>query len=136
MKVRRINGEEDMEVINAWLIARGEPSNLVEDMPKIGYIVEHENDYLGAGYLRAVEGDIGIMEGLVTNPAADSALRHVAIESIVTTIVERAKDLGVICILSWTSEPSILARSKKHGFREPKTTLIVKDMADSAFQLQ
>ena len=53
------------------------------DLPNIGYIIPG----VGAGFLRACEGQVGIFDSLITNPYVSSETRHRALKEIYTKIL-------------------------------------------------
>lgn len=116
MKTRKFT-RHDLNSINRWLAKRKLAKVKLSDLPKTGFIVPG----VAAGFLRDCEGDLSIMDSLVTNPHASVETRHRALEAVFETI----KMYGGRQILGFTTDDGTLTRAKQHGFRQlPHTCLL------------
>lgn len=90
-----------------------------EVLPNIGYICysNQEYQYVAAGFLRMVEGGYAQIDTLVTNPAIEPSIRHEAINLLVSTLIQRAKELKLKGIYALTLQKDIIERAEATGFR-------------------
>lgn len=126
--VRRFHRTSDLYHIRNWLNARELNISLSENLPEIGFIAFDHNESIAAGFLRKVEGNFGLIDGLITNPTAQSHARHFAIDEIVQNIILVAKELHFSLIMAFTIDNGTLIRSRAHGFQALPDTMIVKNL--------
>jgi hypothetical protein len=107
----------DLETLNAWLILNNHPPTVFEDLPTLGFVAQQKETPVAVGFLNMCEGRRAVLEGLSTNPYADSDTRHFAINSIVEQIISAARLLGVYHLIAWTIDDNILKRSENFGFK-------------------
>ena len=96
----------------------------MKTLPKIGYLAMLNGYPLAAGFLRQVEGKIGQIDGLTSNPNFGSLARHKAINLIVCTLIEDAKRLKLQGLLAFTNDASIIERGSTYGFKQLQHTVI------------
>lgn len=87
-----------------------------EEMPKTGYVAIEGASLIAAAFIRRVEGGHGQLDGLTTNPKAPSELRHEAIDRVVQSCINRAKELNIRNIVAFTQDVMTKERSLRHGF--------------------
>lgn len=87
------------------------------ELPEIGYVYTKGSEFVAFGFLRMVEGSYCQIDGLTTNPNFDSEIRHLALDSIVTQLIDKAKQLKLKGIISFTGDYSIVKRAETHGFQ-------------------
>ena len=86
-------------------------------IPKIGYICLLGDQPLAAGFLRRVECDVvAQIDGLTSNKAFGSILRHQAIDMIVDQLIIEAKALEIQGLMAFTHDEGVLKRAKNRGF--------------------
>lgn len=120
---------DDLESMNDWLRARNKPPQEMSDLPAIGFVVAEGDTRVATCFLRRCEGNYGIVDGLCTNPAVDSAIRHVAIDTAVRMVCEEARQREISHLVAWTVEGSVLARGmSRHGFQKSSFSLLTKDL--------
>lgn len=72
---------------------------------------------LAAGFLRRVECDVvAQIDGLTSNKAFGSILRHKAIDMVVDQIILEAKSMKIQGIIAFTKEISVINRAKQRNF--------------------
>lgn len=99
-------------------------------LPKIGYIAMLGDQPVAAGFLRRTEGDvIAIIDGLTSNSAFGSIIRHKGLESVVTSLLNEAKHLKIQGVIAWTKDEGILKRAKSIGFKQIDENLISLTLA-------
>lgn len=101
----------DLVSVNKWLKGQGRP-NLKSEYCGIKLIVR---GVASATLLRS-EGDLCIMDSLVTNPLCSSETRHKALDALYTHIKQLSVDLGYKRLIGFTTSESTLYRSMAHGF--------------------
>lgn len=89
-----------------------------KNLPRTGYIAILNNQPIAAGFLRRVEGRIGMIDALVSNPYFGSKIRHEGIEKVVNSLLKDAKSLKLEGIISYTHDEGVLSRAKELGFKE------------------
>lgn len=129
MKIQPFNTHHHASLISEWLVKRGLTVPKVEQYPKVGFIVRnHREQPIAAGHLRMVEGGYAQLDGLVSNPDASPKDRNQALDLVVETLLNHAKQLGITEVISFTIDKSIEKRSTKHGFKAVPHRLIVVDL--------
>lgn len=119
----------DLKFLNSWLKERGHKELERFSLPPIGVVVLEEETPIAVCFLRRCEGLLGIIDGLATNPAAASALRHEAIDTAVRVIIEQARIYGITALVAWSKDAGTLVRAfDRHGFRQLPDTMIIKDL--------
>ncbi len=115
--------------ISDWLLERGMNTEIIHDLPKLGWMV-YGDEPLAAGFLRLVEGNYGLIDGLITKPfvGLGNRRRSEALDLIVEKIIHEAKVLGLKKIFAFSSDKATLTRSLKHGFIHQIDTMIVKEV--------
>jgi N-acetylglutamate synthase-like GNAT family acetyltransferase len=120
---------DDLVHLNDWLRIRGHKPTEMYDLPSIGFLVSEGDHPIAACFLRRCEGNVGIVEGLTSNPESTSSLRHVAIDAAIRVICEEAKAREISKLLAWTVDSSTLLRGcERHGFVQSHQTLLTKDL--------
>lgn len=91
----------------------------LETLPKIGYIVysNTEYHYVAAGFLRMVEGGFCQIDTMVTNPNLTGDIRNAGLKLLVDTLINKARELGLSGIVSYTHDNSVISRALSLGFK-------------------
>lgn len=93
------------------------PSITKQTIPKIGYIAMLGDQPIATGFLRRVESDsVALVDGLSSNSAFGSIIRHEAISGIVDRLIDDAKSLRVQGIIAFTTDLSVIKRAEAIGF--------------------
>lgn len=88
----------------------------VHDFPKLGFLVFEEDKFIGAGFLRKCEGNVGIFDSYLTDPSLPPKLRDQALEMITKNLVHTAKSIGINRLLAFSVDDNTIVRSQRHGF--------------------
>lgn len=107
--------------INEWLIAHGKTPVELKDMPALGFIA----DGIAAGFLRQGE-DVGIIDGIVTNPKASSEDRNLALDLIFDRLVLASEQCNLRLLFGFSEDEHTLHRSTRYGFKKSDMTLMVR----------
>jgi hypothetical protein len=103
----RLFEDGDLETINGWYAAHGEPPVARETLPTTGFIVE------------------GVAVGFFYRTDSALALVH----EIIRACQELAKALGLRGLLTWSSAGSIVRAARRAGGREVgQVTLVVQEV--------
>lgn len=101
-----------------WRHASPSAPFIIEDtLPKIGFIVSSETQYIAAGFLRRLEGGFGQLDTFVTNPNASSEDRNEALNLLTERLINEAKLLELRGIYAISSDVSVLKRAVATGFQ-------------------
>lgn len=96
----------------------------MKTLPKIGYVVYLGKTPIASGFLRRVEGNVALIDTLVSNGHFGSRIRHQAISLVVDTLLNEAKRLKLDGILAHTKDAGVLSRAQALGFHIVPETLI------------
>ncbi len=99
-------------------------------MPENGVIAFENDRPVAAAFLRKCEGPFAIMDSLITDPDAPGQVRNDAIDSMVQALVALGEDLCLKAIICSTSNESVIARAKRHGFTESTLIHMIKPLGD------
>ena len=87
---------------------------------------------LAAGFLRRVEADVvAQIDGLTSNKAFGSILRHNAIDLVVDQLILEAKNLRIQGLIAFTHDKGVLSRAKSRGFNVLSESLISLTISQS-----
>lgn len=115
-----------------WFKLRKMDLQLIDELPVIGSIAIYKDLGVAAAFLRMVEPNYGIFDGLITNPEALPHLRNEAIDLCVKSIIEKAKKSKMKHLIATTIDAGIIERSKKHGFVGVPHASIILDLKEGA----
>lgn len=124
MNVREFHLSDHLSIIRLWLGQRGLRLELADELPEVGFIAFERDEPIAAAFLRRVEPNHAQLDGLITNTLSQSALRHEAIDLVVTACIEKAKELKIKQILAFSIDEGTLKRSEKHRFVKLPHTVI------------
>ena len=119
-----VEAYEKEKCLGRWLEAHGLTRDLCNDLPNIGYMAFHDDSPVAVIFLRLVEGRMGIIDGLCTDPKARPDIRNRAIDLLVERVMERAKELEFKKVIAWSQDAHTLERSLKHGFERMPDSMI------------
>lgn len=120
-------GFEDIPILNGWLDKRGVKRLEPWELPAVGFMVSIGDTPVAACFLRRCEGNVGIVEGLTSNPDATPPLRHAALDAAISCVCDEAKAREITKLMAWTVEDSVITRGNcRHGFISTKQKVLVK----------
>lgn len=102
--------------IKSWLTSRFLDPSMVDDYPEDTWVSIHGTKLIAAAALGKSNTPLAFLFGLVTNPVADSELRHLSIDALTKQILKTSRYLGFKQVLAWTKDSGVLKRSFDHGF--------------------
>lgn len=117
MYIRDFDSTSDLTHINHWLSIRQLPMVPISDIPKIGSVFCHGGHPVAAVFLRLCEGNIGIIDSLITDPDQDAGIRNKANTLLTLDLIEKAKSLKLSGLIAWTKDNNTLVRALGLGFR-------------------
>lgn len=126
--IHKYDEEQDLHHINKWLKDRKHPEQDAYDVPDIGYVACFANRPIAAGFLKQMEGENSIFDGLCSNPLATSEFRNIALDMVVGAIITLAKSRGIKQIIGWSIDEGTLKRAYRHDFVKLPHTLIALDL--------
>lgn len=103
----------------------------IADLPKVGFIALKNDHAIGAIFLRHIEGNFGLIDGLITHPLESSSDRNLAISKVVDSVIDHAKNEGLTSMLAYSLDIGTLERSKSYNFRKIDHTLMALDLKES-----
>jgi len=118
IKVYPFKVSKHLELLQEMLHSQQYDSPILgSSIPKIGYIAMLGDQPLAAGFLRRVECDVvAQIDGLTSNKAFGSILRHKAIDMVVDQLILEAKSMKIQGIIAFTKEISVINRAKQRNF--------------------
>lgn len=97
------------------------------DFPSIGFISYTLNCHpVAAGFLRTVEGNLGIIDSYITNPNIDSKTRHLALNTITDYIFRYCRSSHIEGLAVFTSSEGIIERCLNNGFSVSKDVMLYR----------
>lgn len=116
-------------ILDQWFKARGLPIVPSTDIAACGFIAFIDSIPVAAMFLRKCEGDVGIVDGLIANPECDWETRNEGINAVISRVLEEAKQLGIIKILSFSENYRTVCRvTRDFGFSIQPGTVLVKKL--------
>jgi hypothetical protein len=122
--VRDFN-REDRSILWEMVLKRGLHRSDFLHIPKIGAIVYCDEKPVACGFIREAEGNVGIWDGLITDPSALPGIRNLCLDQLLIYLVRRAKLNGRTRILAWTLDSNTLERAKKIGFKPISAQILI-----------
>lgn len=131
MEIRNFDMSEDLDILNDWLKTRGLAIKMAEDIPANGFVAVDDDMQIAMGFLRLCEGTVALFDGLATDPEAPSARRHIALNEVVSAIQQVAKAMDITQIICWSTDPTVITRSRAHGYKIMPHTLAIAELSHS-----
>lgn len=100
-----------------------------ETLPQIGYIATEDGNVVAIGFLRHVEGNMALLDTLVTNAECSSKMRHLGISAVVDALISMAKQLELRYFMAFTVDDGIIKRAFDLGFVITNQRLIVLNLS-------
>lgn len=88
-----------------------------ETLPKIGFVVSNETEYVAFGFLRRLEGGYAQLDTFVTNPDSSSENRNEALNLLAARLIQEAKALELRGVYVLTSDETVYKRAVATGFQ-------------------
>lgn len=105
----------DIDEINGWYEARGLPRLERWAFPENGFI----EPGVAAGFLYLTDSGLALLEGVVTNPAAEAKSRHAALGEIGASLIDEARRRDVKRLLGICRDRGIADRAVEHHGMRP-----------------
>lgn len=119
MKFRPYTKEDYLTLVSWWKQYRDWEKSPVPELilPPYGAIVEISNKPMCAGFLYETKGNgCSWMEWIVADPAATKEARAVALDNLITGILEHAKKENYNFVFTSVMHPRLIERLENHGF--------------------
>lgn len=110
--IRRYN-KSDYHLIASWYLKRGLPVPPKSMLPRTGFIVDDRV----AGFLYLTDGNIALVDGLISDPDTIPAYRTQSLEKLCGLLIDTAVMYGYTNILAATTSPSVKSIAKKLSFK-------------------
>lgn len=127
MEVLRYESSLHEKEVKIWCDKHGISPKLTDEFPALGFVAQDDRCLIAAAFLRRIEGNYALFDGLITNPRSSSLDRHVALEAVVKRIIRESRDLGIIGIMAYSLDTGTIERALSHGFKAMPHTLIMRD---------
>lgn len=122
--------QKDFEVIDKWQKLRGLNLTCRAGLPSTGLVVLDDNEPIACGFLRKCEGNLAIIDSVITNPELSLKKRSKAIDILFERLIELSKEFGIDQIVGITTKSGMIKKSKKHGFIESNYKLMTLKVRD------
>lgn len=123
LEVRPYKLEQHYAIAHDWWIDHGWTPLPSTHLPPIGFLVYFADVPVCAGWLYRTDSPIAMMEWVVANPEIKGPLRADALDLLIDTCKQTAKQLGHTMVLSWCHNDSLAQRYAKHHFIKGDTGL-------------
>lgn len=129
ISVKRYRKTVHEQALAHWFGLRRVAMRNLFELPERGVVAVDEHDKpIAVAFLRAVEGNFAMLDGLTTDPLASSIDRHNAIEAVVDTLIHMAKKYGYSKLVAYSVDDGTLKRAKTHGFEAVPHSVITLDL--------
>lgn len=116
--------------IEKWLKARDLKIPSQDEMPENGYVIS-DTSPIAMGFIRKVEGGYGMMDSFITDPDKDPIIRDKALDLLTKKLLDKAEDLKLISLVSYSRDLNTLVRAQKHGMQCLQHTVLVLPLSKS-----
>ncbi len=99
-----------------WFKERNFPPVLPWMLPKTGLVVMHDEAPCAMGHLYRTDSGLAVISHLVTRPDYPGDIRNGALNLLVESLVEKAKQNKVKMVCFSTNLPKVEARFERLGF--------------------
>jgi len=113
MQVEPYSDALHLEEMIRWNTRRSLPAPIAAKRPEIGLVVPG----LAIGFVVQTDTTFAMVEGLITNPESDKALRAKAIRLLVLSLCAAAKDRGYSDVWAVTARPEVRDLAGPLGLR-------------------
>lgn len=93
--------------------------------PKVGYVAIWQEQPVVMGFLRLVEGNSAMIDGLCTNPSIPGPIRNEVIDVVVYELIRTAKSLKLTGIICFSEDSNTLTRSERFGFKRNNEKVMI-----------
>lgn len=107
---------EQHGILSEWWSAHGWTPVHPSLLPANGYIIWEGLQPLASGFLYLTDSKFCVMEWVLSNPKSDRIERGKALDLLLDSLLQCAKDNGNKMIFSSIKHPKLLERYKAHGF--------------------
>lgn len=122
MKIIAYDNLKHSASIAKWLHRHGR--GLKTQLPKHSYIVPG----VAAIGLRIIEGNLGMIDSLVTNKLVSGPLRNKAIEALVKRAEAQAFALRLTALIAFSTDDNTIKRAFSHGYAQQGHLILTKEL--------
>lgn len=119
MNVVKFDKQKHYEDICYWWSLYNWPGVNLNALPKTGFIVEG----FAAGFLYKTDSTFAIMEFIVGNKNADKNQRREAIDLVIKSLINEAKNTGYELIFSSIEHPNLMKIYEENGLMKTDTNM-------------
>lgn len=126
----RFDFDKHPHLIFDWFEKRGlaTPEELI--LPKIGYVVLAKNvGPVVIGFLRGCEGNVGMIDSIISNPEIAAEVRDEAIDFLINRLVAAAFKKNIFKVFGFSEDANTLKRAERHGFKVVSQTLVALSLS-------
>ena len=114
--------------ITGWVGIRQMPTQAIENLPEVGFIVFEDEEAVCAMFLRRIEGGFALLDSAISNPHIAPAVRRKAQDMAAGACIRYAKEIGLKQVMALTVDANVKHRCKDFGFEEAKDVFFVKKL--------
>lgn len=118
MEIRKFDPETDYVTCTSWWRKHSWPAVPLDLLPKTGLMVEDNGVKLAAGWLYLTDSRFAVLEWVVGNPEASKYDRSTALDLLLISLKDAAKEAKVTTIFTSTEHQGLIDRYRGHGFIE------------------
>ena len=93
--------------VKTLLVSREMNPDLIYSLPEYGVIVLDKSGPIAAGFLRRIEGSMGMLDSYITNPLSLKEDRQIALRLVTKHLVNVSETLGIHKLIAFTNAPTI-----------------------------
>lgn len=117
MLVERFNKKTHEDSANTLLMSRDMTESWTAVLPRFGFIVHEDATPIAMGFIRLLEGKMGVLDSYITNHNISSHKRHDALRLISTALVDFSKTtLKLNGLIAFSDHPNIIELANEYKF--------------------
>jgi hypothetical protein len=95
------------------------------EVPKLGYLIRtKDSGPVVMGFLRVCEGNVGMIDSLVSNPDIEPAIRDRAMDFLILRLMAAAKRKKIYRVFGFSQDENTLLRASRLGFNTLSQRLV------------
>lgn len=115
--------EDNYPILTAWWAFHKWGAVPLDHLPEIGLLVSENGLNLCAGFLYETNSKFALLEFIISNPLCDKLLRDRALDILIDSLIQKAKEKGFKTVFSSIQSTALIKRYEKHGAIKTDTNM-------------
>lgn len=100
----------------------------LSELPKNGFIATSARGFIAAAFLRLMEGNMALFDGLISDPSQEPQVRHAGLDAVAKALLGLADDLQLKTVLCYSLDANTIKRAESHGFIVMPHTFMAREI--------